>query len=88
MVKPFFYNLIGMPFQPCMFEGRVAERISRKKTGRIEFRPVRTDGGYVYPIEYGGSSDLRALSKANGLVRFEPDTKEFPKESFIGVRQI
>ena len=88
LVKPFFFNIMNIPFKPTMIEGKISERISRKSGDRVEFRPVRWESGSIFPIKYRGSSHLHSLAEANGLIRIEKGVTELPEGIAVNVRQI
>ena len=88
VVRPFFCKLLGIPYKPVLFRGSLAENITRKDAGRVEFRPVRTENGAVIPIKYHGSSHLHAFSSADGLLRIERGINTLEKGTEVDVRQI
>ena len=71
LVKPFVFRWMGLGYQPPMLKARLTQTLRRRRTERVEYRPVRVAGGELFPIRYQGSAHLNALTDANALLRFE-----------------
>lgn len=59
----------------------------KHKTGLTRFLPARlsSEGRYLTPIHWQGSSDVHALSKANAFLIAEPDRESWQAGEYIGV---
>ena len=79
LVKPFLFRMMGIEQPPVLSRGTTAETIRRKTADRVEFLPVRIEGGIVTPLPYHGSSNLDTLAEANALLRLEQGEYEYPK---------
>ena len=87
-VKPFLYQLMGFEFKPTFFRGILSEKISRKRTERVEYRPVIYRNGFIEPLPYHGSSHLNSLAFANALIKIDKGISEIKKGTTLDVRQI
>lgn len=88
LVKPFLLATMGVPEGRCLARGVLAARVTRREADRVEFRPVRVDGGKVHPLGYHGPSHLNVLAEANGLVRIEAGTAALEEGAEVDVRQV
>jgi molybdopterin molybdotransferase len=59
----------------------------RQQTGLTRFMPARlsADGGEVTPIDWHGSGDIPALTRANAYLVSDPDRAEYPRGEWIRV---
>ena len=59
----------------------------RHRVGLTRFLPARlsTDGGEVTPVEWHGSGDVPALTRANAYLVVDADRAEYPKGEWIRV---
>jgi molybdopterin molybdotransferase len=85
-VKPFLYRWMGISYPERRIRGTLARGIKRREASRLEYRPVRLEGGLVVPLEYHGSSHLSALREAEGLIRIEIGTGRIEEGSELDVR--
>ncbi len=87
-VKPLLYKISGHDYQPELTISEMAETIKRKKTERVEFRPVRLIDGKVYSTsKYHGSGMLNVFTEANALIRIEEGVSEVPEGEIIRARR-
>jgi len=58
-----------------------------QRIGLTRFLPARlsADGGEVTPVDWHGSGDIPALTRANAFVVSEPDRAEYPRGEWIRV---
>jgi molybdopterin molybdotransferase len=69
LVKPFIYKCMRLDWNPPVFRLKAGEPMTRKKTDRLSWIPVRIDHeGCVHPIEYHGSAHIFALAGADGII--------------------
>lgn len=89
VVKPFLYKMMGHDYRPPVVEMPLGVAISRRKTGRTAWIPVRrTEAGVVVPVEYHGSAHSQSLCRADGLIAVPHDVAEIPEGETVRVRQI
>jgi molybdopterin molybdotransferase len=86
LVKPFIYRWMGLDYRPQIVKARLTRTLGRRRSERVEYRPVRVDGGEIFPIRYQGSAHLNALAGATGLVRFEQGVNCLPEGALYDVR--
>ena len=68
-VKPFCFRLMDSEYIHREARATIAEKITRKKTGRRSHLPVRYSGpGEVSPVEYHGSAHIGAVAEADGFI--------------------
>jgi molybdopterin molybdotransferase len=85
-VRPLLFGLLGLRFEPRTVRARLAERIQRRDTERVELRPVRLGGGEVRALEFHGSAHLNALSGADALLRLEVGMDRLEEGTWTDVR--
>jgi molybdopterin molybdotransferase len=59
----------------------------RHRAGLTRFLPARLspDGSEVTPVQWHGSGDVPALTRANAYLVTDPDRAEYPRGEFIRV---
>ena len=59
----------------------------RHRPGLTRFLPARlsADGGEVTPVDWRGSGDIPALTRANAYLVADPDRPEYPRGEWIRV---
>jgi molybdopterin molybdotransferase len=87
-VKSLLFRLMGLAHRPPVVRARLAADLRRRDTERVEFRPVRLEGGAADPVAYHGSSHLSVLGEADGLVRIERGQELLKKGTEIDVRLV
>jgi molybdopterin molybdotransferase len=89
IVKPFLFKIMGHDFKPCYFPFVLKENITRKKSGRKSFYPVKlNDDNTVSAIAYHGSAHMNAYAQAFGLIALEIGVLELKGGEQVYVRQI
>ncbi len=89
IVKPFIYKIMNHNFSAEGFPFVLKEKLSRKKSKRKSYYPVKlNDDNTVSPISYHGSAHLNAYSNAFGIVAMEMGVLEIEEGTRINVRQI
>jgi len=88
LVKPFLYGCMGIDWEPPCFHGTLGEVVRRKDAGRVEYLPVRMQGGSILPIAFHGSAHLNALGDADGIIRIERGVHELARGTEIDVRPL
>lgn len=69
LVKPFLYKCMGHNWNPPVLRLRAGHSITRKKSDRLSWMPVRIDNeGRVHQIEYHGSAHIFSLRDADGII--------------------
>jgi molybdopterin molybdotransferase len=86
LVRPLLYRLLGLSYRPRMVAARLAEAVKRRDAERVEFRPVRLEGGGVQALSYHGSAHLNALSEADALLRLDAGVLSLEEGSQVHVR--
>lgn len=88
-VQPALAALTGHPFQP---RATVSARLTADFTqrgDRVAYIPARLHGGAglasVEPLAGQGSGDLRTLTAANALIRFDAGNRTFPSDEIVAV---
>ncbi len=98
LVKPFLYKMTGHDFKPVVSHRQLESTITRKKTERDSWLPVKTIsnfksqisnfGGKIASIEYHGSAHINALCEADGLICMPAGVAEIKEGTTVAVRQI
>lgn len=89
LAKPFFYALMGHDYRPAVRQCVIGTTLSRKRTERLNFVPVRIDDtGRVFPVEYHGSANITALRDSCGLISFPVGVSELKEGSTVNVRPL
>ena len=89
LVKPFLYKISGHDFKPPVTCAPLEKTITRKKTDRDSWLPVKIkQNGKVAKIEYHGSAHINALTFADGLLCVPIGTAEIKEGTTVAVRQI
>jgi molybdopterin molybdotransferase len=86
LVRPLLYRLLGLRYRPRTVEARLAASVKRRDAERVEFRPVRLEGGEVRVMSYHGSAHLNALSEADALLRLDAGVQRLEEGSQVHVR--
>jgi len=72
LVKPFLYKLMDSHYNPVSLKLKLKRDLKRKKSDRIEYRPVKIlNSGEIDIFEYHGSAHIHAYTQANGLIAVE-----------------
>ena len=87
-VKILLFRRMGITYRPPAVRARLGAAIRRREAGRLEFRPVRLEGGVAVPVVYHGSSHLNVLAGADGLIRIEAQQNELTEGSEVHVRLV
>lgn len=70
LVRPFLLARQGHRWRPPTVIAPLAEAVTRRRSGREEWRPVRLDDqGRVWPLTFHGSGHFAVLTRAEGLLR-------------------
>jgi molybdopterin molybdotransferase len=85
-VKALLYRLMGLSYRPRQVRATLGQAFRRRDNDRLEYRPVRLEGGRVKLLEYHGSSHLNALNGAEGLIRVERGVSQLEEGATIDVR--
>ena len=89
LVRPFLCRMMGHDYRPSVAAMPLAQDVVRKKTGRASWIPVcRTSDHEAMPLEYHGSAHLRALCRADGLIKVPAGVAELKKGTLVHVRQV
>ncbi|MGD2034538.1 MAG: molybdopterin molybdotransferase MoeA [Bacteroidales bacterium] len=68
LVKPFLFHIMGSMYSPSVVLSEIADPITRKKTGRLKFFPVRfNSSGQAEEIGFNGSAHIAGLINADGF---------------------
>jgi molybdopterin molybdotransferase len=69
LVRPFLVRLMGGDYRPRSVAARLAKTVTRRKTDRAEFVPVKlTSRGTAEFFEYHGSAHIHAYTHADGVI--------------------
>ena len=88
LVKPLLYRLMGIHHQPSIIKAFLSVPIKRRSSDRVEYRPVKVEGGEIYLLAYHGSSHINILAEANGLIRIDQGIDTIREGETLNVRQI
>lgn len=89
IVKPMLYRIMGHEFVPPVFPFVLGQSITRKKTGRKSWYPVKLDPeGTVSPLLYHGSAHISAYANAFGIMYLDIGELEKKVGETVYVRQI
>ncbi|GAG00818.1 unnamed protein product, partial [marine sediment metagenome] len=87
LVKPFLYKMTGHDFKPVVSQKSLESTITRKKTERDSWLPVKfKENGKIASIEYHGSAHINALCEADGLVCMPAGVAEIKEGTTVLVR--
>ncbi len=85
-VKPFCFSLMGAEYLHREARARAQKKISRKKTERRSYLPVRySSPGMVSPVEYHGSAHIGAVAGADGFIVIPEGVPGFEKGDEVTV---
>ncbi len=89
LVKPFIYKCMNHDWTPPVLRLRAARQMTRKKSDRLSWMPVRIDReGLVHEVEYHGSAHIFSLSTADGIVPVPIGKTIIEEGEFVDVRPI
>ncbi|TSA38893.1 MAG: molybdopterin molybdenumtransferase MoeA [Porphyromonadaceae bacterium] len=89
LVKPFIYKCMAYDWNPPVLRLRAGERMTRKKSNRLAWMPVRIDQeGLVYQIEYHGSAHIFSLRDADGIIPVPIGKAIIEEGEFVDVRPL
>jgi molybdopterin molybdotransferase len=88
VVKPLLMRFSGLRYEPRLETARMGKAVSRRDAGKIEFLPVRLEGGIAYPLRYTGSTMLDVLARADALIRLEAGQCEAAEGTEVHARRI
>ncbi len=89
LVKPFIYKCMGCNWNPPVLRLRAGERMTRKKSNRLSWMPVRIDQeGLVYQVEYHGSAHIFSLQLADGIIPVPIGKTIIEEGEFVDVRPL
>jgi molybdopterin molybdotransferase len=89
LVKPFIYKCMGHTWTPPVIRLRAGTQISRKKSDRLTWVPVRIDReGQVWPVEYHGSAHIFSLRDADGMIPVPIGITTIEEGEFVDVRPL
>jgi molybdopterin molybdotransferase len=89
LAKPFFYRLMGHPYEERIVRMPLAEDFVRKGTARHGFIPAVTlPDGSVKVLTYNGSGHIHALVDANALISIPLGVASVLKGESVDVRFI
>ncbi len=89
LVKPFLKKITGEVTQSNLLKIPLGEKVSRKKTEREYFFPVKISEDFkAFPIEFHGSAHIQSLTKADGIASIPAGITQFEKGTMVNVRQI
>jgi len=89
LVKPFLFKLMGHEFRPIETVLPLARTITRKRTKRESWIPVRmTEDGRVRANDYHGSAHINALCDADGLIVVPIGVASIEEGTLVRVRPI
>jgi len=89
LVKPFIYECMGHQWNPPLLRLPAGKAITRRKSHRMSWIPVRLTGdGKIIPVEYHGSAHILALSEAYGIVAMPIGQTEIKEGDRVNVRPL
>jgi len=87
LVKPFIYECMGHRWNPSLLRLPAGKAITRRKSHRMSWIPVRLTGdGKIIPVEYHGSAHILALSEAFGVVAMPIGQTEIKEGDWVNVQ--
>ncbi len=89
LVKPFILKLTGVKTLNYILKLKLDEEVTRKKTQREYFFPVKISENYeAAPIEFHGSAHISAFTVANGIASIKTGIKKLEKGEWVDVRPV
>jgi molybdopterin molybdotransferase len=89
LIRPFLYKCMGHDWSPPVLRLRAAHAITRKKSNRLSWMPVRIDReGLVHQVEYHGSAHIFSLRDADGIISIPIGITDIEKGELVDVRPI
>ncbi len=88
LIKPLIYRLLSSNQEEQVIPLPVYESFTRKSGKRTEFYPVTVSEGKVRFVDYNGSANIQAYSKANAFIEIEQGVMEIKKGDTVNVRFI
>ena len=88
-VKPFLYKMMGYDYHPVELDGVLGADITREKSERDEWFPVKLlPDGTIMPVRYNNSGHIAALSDADAILGVEKGISKVKKGTSVYVRPI
>lgn len=89
LVKPFIYKCMNHDWAPPVLRLKAARQMTRKKSNRLSWMPVRIDReGLVHEVEYHGSAHIFSLSAADGIIPVPIGKTTIEEGEFVDVRPL
>ena len=89
IIRPFIYKCMAHDWRPPVFRLPAGETITRKKSNRLSWIPVKMDeNGRVHPIEYHGSAHIFSLRDAFGMIGIPIGISSIAEGEMVDVRPI
>ena len=89
IVKPFLYRMAGRSKIIFPLKVPIGEYISRKKTEREYYFPVKFSEEFkAIPVEFHGSAHIMSLTEADGIAQIPVGIKEIKEGELVNVRPI
>lgn len=86
LVKLLCYRLQGHHHKPPLIRLPMGTDLTRKRTERKSFVPVRIEDGRIYPVNYHGSAHIQSLNGSHGIITLEPGIKQLAEGEPANVR--
>jgi molybdopterin molybdotransferase len=87
LVRPLLTSLMGGSIRPLAVTAPLAETITRRKSSRQAWLPVRLTGsGEAQLVEYHGSAHIHAMCRADGLIHLPIGTTTLEQGALVEVR--
>lgn len=87
LIKPFLYKMMNHQFKPKIIQAKMCGTITRSKTVRTSFYPVKfISPSEIIRIEYHGSAHINAITEADGIVTLPIGKKSIRKGAKVDVR--
>ena len=88
LVKPLIYQLQGLEYEQTIMTGVLKQSVKSPKSGRISFKPIKLINDEIHCINYGGSSNISALTDSNGFLKLDPGAGVFEEGTRMNVQLI
>lgn len=89
LVKPFIYHLMGHDYNYPLVTVTLTSQLSRKKSDRMKFVPVKVDSEMkAIEVRFNGSAHIAGLTDATGFGLFPLGTSEINKGETLKVLPI
>jgi molybdopterin molybdotransferase len=88
LVRPMLWKMMGAIEPFPHFQMPLGQEYLRKRTDRMQWLPVQTRNGKVFPLEYHGSAHIFALATADAIAAIPLGINKLTEGDMVDVRPV